>query len=291
MFADFEVVVVDDGSVDDTASAVAQFKASHALEVRFVQQGNAGAGVARNTGARAARGRFLVFLDDDDEPSADWLAVFAAAIESDADGRLGVMCCAVDLTDPGGNTKRRVPTNLGPAYESCVALFTAGAYMVRHDLFEAVGGFCTAVRYGEHHELALRLVPACMERGLRSQHTTQVLLTTNQDRTRAVRLRYSRAQLESVEYQLRRHRDRLKRDPVKLAGFYASGGVAAVYQGEFGKARSFFFKGVLARPLDPRNPFRLLLAFFPPLAKRFWFREATWAQAPVPRTSSATAFR
>ena len=61
--ADDEVIVVDDGSTDDTAAAVAPY----ADRVRFLHQPHAGAGPTRNAGVRAARGDLIALLDSDDE--------------------------------------------------------------------------------------------------------------------------------------------------------------------------------------------------------------------------------
>ena len=67
--ADREVIVVDDGSTDDTATLAASFDG-----VRVIRQPNAGPAVARNVGAQAARGRILVFIDADCEAAPGWLA-------------------------------------------------------------------------------------------------------------------------------------------------------------------------------------------------------------------------
>ncbi len=61
-----EVVVVDDGSSDDTAAVVERFRAGSGLPVVYLPQQNRGPSAARNTGARHASGRYLVFLDADD---------------------------------------------------------------------------------------------------------------------------------------------------------------------------------------------------------------------------------
>src|SRR5689334_14004971 len=57
-----EVIVVDDGSKDETRSVVEAFGAA----VRYIYQPNAGPSAARNTGARQARGRYIAFFDSDD---------------------------------------------------------------------------------------------------------------------------------------------------------------------------------------------------------------------------------
>jgi len=62
-FTDFEIIVVDDGSTDQTATRVREA----APTARLIRQENSGGGVARNRGAREARGRYLAFLDSDDE--------------------------------------------------------------------------------------------------------------------------------------------------------------------------------------------------------------------------------
>lgn len=59
-FRDFEVIVVDDGSTDDTRRIVSGFP------VRYIYQENGGAPAARNKGLRLARGEYIIFLDSDD---------------------------------------------------------------------------------------------------------------------------------------------------------------------------------------------------------------------------------
>jgi glycosyltransferase involved in cell wall biosynthesis len=62
-FQDFEVIVVDDGSKDDTARVLAGFGDS----IRSISQKNRGVSAARNAGIRLARGKWVAFLDSDDE--------------------------------------------------------------------------------------------------------------------------------------------------------------------------------------------------------------------------------
>ncbi|HEY0376089.1 MAG TPA: glycosyltransferase family A protein [Pyrinomonadaceae bacterium] len=78
--ADFEIVVVDDGSTDDTQDIVAR-AFGHADKVRYVRQANAERGAARNRGVREARGQFVIFLDSDDLMRPEHLSTLRGIIE------------------------------------------------------------------------------------------------------------------------------------------------------------------------------------------------------------------
>lgn len=66
----YEIIVVDDGSSDETAERLGQFGNS----IRVIRHGrNMGSAAARNTGARNARGKILAFTDSDCVPDKDWL--------------------------------------------------------------------------------------------------------------------------------------------------------------------------------------------------------------------------
>lgn len=80
-----EIIVVDDGSKDDSAQYVREYEKTHPGRVRLIQQANSGEPAARNTGWRAARGQWIAMLDADDwwEPNKLELQVQAATRAGD----------------------------------------------------------------------------------------------------------------------------------------------------------------------------------------------------------------
>ena len=78
-FADFELIVVDDGSTDTTAAIVESYTDSR---IRLIRQPNRGVSVARNTGLEASQGQFITFLDSDDLYYPDFLKTLHRLIQS-----------------------------------------------------------------------------------------------------------------------------------------------------------------------------------------------------------------
>lgn len=137
----WEVVVVDNGSTDNTVEVALGFSDSiRGLSVVNASQ-RKGAGYARNIGARSAAGDLLVFCDADDIVEQDWLSgLVEAATQADAVGSL-IDRSALDLPLALGYL-RRAP---------------AGSFAVWREVFEALGGFDPKYLAAEDTELSWRI--------------------------------------------------------------------------------------------------------------------------------------
>lgn len=155
---DFEVVVVNDGSTDDTAAVLATY--GHAI--RVVDQPNGGMSNARNAGIRAARGEFIAFLDADDWWLPAKLGRQVALMRERP--QLGFCSCAARVEDVEG---RLVSLWQCPQWQGTLLayLFQGGtsvpgscsAVVARRDLVLAAGGFDESLRGAEDPDLWIRL--------------------------------------------------------------------------------------------------------------------------------------
>ncbi len=161
---DVEVIVVDDGSTDETA-AVAEALAASDGRVRVVRQENAGVAAARNTGLRHATGRYVCFLDADDALEGGAVAAHCAVL--DEDPQVAFTYGDVLLVDEDG---RRLPTSYsvgqartmlsGDILPSLVlgGYFPPASVMVRRRVLDEVGGFGPALGGHADYDLWLRIV-------------------------------------------------------------------------------------------------------------------------------------
>jgi hypothetical protein len=101
----WELIVVDDGSTDDTAGVLAPFSADP--RVKILRQDNAGSAVARNLGITHAAGEFIAFLDADDRYNPQTIERFLAAIPR-LPATVGFAYCDYARFDHGGGPPQPV---------------------------------------------------------------------------------------------------------------------------------------------------------------------------------------
>jgi glycosyltransferase involved in cell wall biosynthesis len=159
---DFEVIVVVDGSTDNTLEMLSQIDVPYTLNV--LQQANRGQGSACNNGARLARGRFCLFLDDDIVASSKLVAEHLKILQANQRAvAIGQLTLSISPSADWflrryaiGWKKHYEELNSGdrqPDWTDCYG----GNMSVSRALFLAVGGLATDLPRSKDMELAYRL--------------------------------------------------------------------------------------------------------------------------------------
>lgn len=172
-YRDFELIVVDDGSTDDTCSVLNAFGS----KISVIRQGNQGVSAARNAGIKASNGRYIAFLDSDDCWLAEKLSVQVAFFNDRPDA---MICQTEETWIRNGlrvNPKNRHKKPSGPIFIPSLALclVSPSAVMMPKTLFKTVGMFDETLPACEDYDLWLRVscrfpvdlidVPLILKRG------------------------------------------------------------------------------------------------------------------------------
>jgi glycosyltransferase involved in cell wall biosynthesis len=165
-YAHREVIVVDDGSTDETGARLAPFRDRVAL----IRQDNQGVAASRNTGVRAAKGELIAFLDGDDLWEPDKLAVQVAAYQAHSgSGLIVVDACMFSGTEvltkstlPWGTTLSadEGAVSAGRFYDDLLKdqiIYTTSQVMIPARVLEAVGPSDGRFKFASDYDLYLRI--------------------------------------------------------------------------------------------------------------------------------------
>lgn len=170
---DFDVIIVDDGSTSEAATAF--FETIHtrypALSIRLLHQKNRFVGAARNLALRVATSPFIIFMDDDNFARPDQIEVFLNAIQTSGYDALSCAAVAFEEThepgDPAGVLHTYLPLGCGKAVNLFGNNYGDANGIYNRAALDAVGGFTED--YGlswEDYELYSRLEQAGYRTGV-----------------------------------------------------------------------------------------------------------------------------
>ncbi|HXG94351.1 MAG TPA: glycosyltransferase [Blastocatellia bacterium] len=155
-FRDFEIIVVDDGSTDETEDVMRRYES----KVRYIRQANGGVARARNRGIEEARGQYVAFLDADDTWFADKLERQMAALASHPQYRVCYTAFTMvdsELAPLGTVRSSRVGSTLEDLLLRGNVIGSICTVLCERSLFETVGGFDAALSQCADWDMWVRL--------------------------------------------------------------------------------------------------------------------------------------
>jgi glycosyltransferase involved in cell wall biosynthesis len=157
-FGDFELIVVDDGSIDNTARLLSSCDS----RLQVLSQPHTGVAAARNAGVARSRGKYIAFLDSDDLWSPAKLAIQADFMEHNPEMHI---CQTEEIWIRRGvrvNPKARHRKPSGDIFQRSLelCLVSPSAVMMTKELFYLAGGFDESFPVCEDYDLWLRIAVA-----------------------------------------------------------------------------------------------------------------------------------
>ena len=166
-FSDYELIVVDDGSTDDSAAVAERILSDCPAPHRLIRRENAGVSVARNTGVAHSNGDYLCFLDADDWWDPDFLCEMARLIEEFPDA--GIYGTNYTIVHETRHKTRVAPLGLETGFEkgyinyfqvyakTLAMPLTSISVAVPKGVFAVTGGFPEGIKLGEDFLLWVKI--------------------------------------------------------------------------------------------------------------------------------------
>lgn len=161
----YDVLVIDDGSTDDTGAVVQQVAAQSRVPVRCVRQEQSGVSIARNRGVTESTADWIAFFDDDQLASTTWLTnLLAVAAEHEASCVGGTILLETSDARALGPVSRTIlgehPYRGDPAPVQGRFLPSSGNLFVARHVFDEVGMFDAALHSSEDTDFVARVIDA-----------------------------------------------------------------------------------------------------------------------------------
>ena len=278
-YRDFELIVVNDGSRDETP-AILQSHARSWPWMSWVSQENSGVSAARERGIELARGEYVSFLDADDLWMPNKLE--AQMAEFDRDETVALVCSdALDFW-PDHDERMTLFQQKAPARGSVLRqLFSANfiyssAVVVRKSALLAANGFNGGLKVNEDYDLWMRLAEQ-----LKFGYVNQVLVRRRMllsSLTRANQMACYEQDLKIIDHWVARRPDLFSEDSDQVqcrrALILARMGYYHLASRNFSQARDAYRRAMKLGQHDRATIARALAAFFPPAALLFWKTKA-----------------
>jgi glycosyltransferase involved in cell wall biosynthesis len=256
-FQDFEIIVVDDASTDNTNEIVDGFNDSRIKYIRH--ETNKGGSAARNTGIKMSSGEYIAFLDDDDEWLPEKLELQVNLMENSSP-KVGVVYTGFLILDrsTGKVLTQRIPSKRGYLFNelakgNCIG--TTSTPLLRKECFEKVGLFDENLPSSQDYDMWIRV-----SKEFHLEYIGKPLVKYYIHDNKISNSR--EAVIRGMETVLKKHENFFKLNKKGFSYHYLSLGVIYCLSGDVKKGRRALLKAIELYPFEVRHYFNLALSLF-----------------------------
>lgn len=256
-YKDFEIIVVDDGSTDNTEEIVKSFTD---FKIHYIcHKHNRGASTARNTAIKASRGEYFAFLDSDDEWLPEKLDKQMKIFESES-SEVGVVYTGDYYVDEKDKEIKKVhiPRKEGYIYEELLAgnyVGTPSALLVKKECFTKVGLFDEDLSGSEDYDMWFRIAKYYKFRYVKD--LLVVCLIHNNQITAN-----SEVMIEGVKRIQKKYSKEFRKRPYSYSTRYFYLGNKFCHLGKMREGQKYFVKAILIYPFCVKYHIYLLCSIF-----------------------------
>ena len=241
-YTDWELIIVDDGSTDNTAQVIQKYLIDP--RIRYVRKQNTGQAHSLNVGVTYAKGDFITFLDSDDEAYPNWLEVVSNNIKEDT----GIVCVGAIRKLLDGT---KINDGIYPYkfYNEIIKIkFTCGSLFIRRTAFNAIGGYDIELKSNIQTDLGYRLITYLKSVNLKVVGLEEYLVQINIHNGPRIRTSWEKTRTGGIQFFNKHHQYFQKYDPVGLSYICGSIAFSSYKSKKRGEAIRFLLKAIKYNP-------------------------------------------
>jgi len=248
-FPDFEIIIIDDASKDHTREVIANCNDTRIKVIHH--QVSKGAAGARNTAVMNSNGKYIAFLDDDDEWLPEKLKIQTCLLDNSPPEVGGVCTGCFTIDKVSGRVLSIASSGINDLSKE--NFITTSSILLRRECFEKCGLFDESMLASSDYDMWIRI-----SKNFSFKYIKDALVKYYIHKN-SITFNYEK-KTRGLEILFEKHDDFFKRNYKEYSKQYLDLGVYFCYKGEVQKGRKAFSKAIRMNPFELRNYFNFVLS-------------------------------